>query len=138
MISREFSGWPILDEDTDSETGNETTTALDDLTLFARLNQMPIFGLSLGHNLKRPSQCILCIEQPTWFLSKEYYSDPSVISAYKAYMTTVLELFGAELNPNYQLDVDEAFQIELQLARVNFHDHLFSLLFSQTSRWFLG
>ena len=100
------------------EDSNDENSTLDDLAEFARLNQMPIFSLTVENNLKRPSQYILCIEQPLWFLSKEYYRDRKVVSAYKSFMEKVLRLFGADLNPDFNQDLEDIFELELQFAEV--------------------
>lgn len=111
-INGEFNGWPILE----NNSSFENITVLEKLIRLKTVESSQLFELFVSTNPKDPKHNLLRIIQPSWFFNREYLSNEKILSAYKHFLTTVVNEFMP--GTNLTRDIDAIYNIEMKFANV--------------------
>lgn len=129
VISSEFGGWPILDNNPSLSSSKPTKeiSILDKMIRLKRVESSQLFELFVSTNPKNPRRNVLRVMQPSWFFATEYLSNTKVIEAYKSLMKTVIGYLVPSVNLTKQ--IDSIFEIENEFAKVKKHSFFYCCYF---------
>ena len=115
FLSESLDGWPLMNPSLALGFNR-----LDKLSQFMQLKESPIFEMIVFANPKQPAKYNLTLGQPSDYLNKAYYLDPTVMNAYKSYLIKLAEFLGVSVstNPDYKKDIEDAVNLEIEFSKV--------------------